>query len=242
MEEDIRALERFYARTVDLGTGVDPNLNIAHAYGVPQERWAEVESLQVRGKSDRMPTILSAGGLPKNVIVLADGSALPMLDVGVQARWTPGHTYGHSVFVRAEGGLLFSGDHVLPTITPNIGLDSGSITHSLGDYLGSLDTISSLPTDITVLPAHGFRFRGLHDRTAELKAHHAERLDEIRVRMAATADHSVYSIAQGLHWSRGFDQLHHFNLFAALAETAAHMHYLDIDLGIGSLVPDEKGA
>lgn len=235
--EDISALKRFESKAVDLGTGVDPRINIARAYGVPEDRWDEVQNLQVSGKSDKMTFSLKLAGMPNNVVVLEDGAALPLESGAISALWTPGHTYGHSVFVRDADDLLFSGDHVLPTITPNIGLDSGSITHSLGDYLGSLDKISSLNPDVAVLPAHGFRFVGLHDRTRELVDHHHQRLAEIEARMDATDDHSVYSIAQGLHWSRGFEELHNFNLFAALAETAAHMHYLDIDLEIGPLVP-----
>jgi glyoxylase-like metal-dependent hydrolase (beta-lactamase superfamily II) len=243
--EDLRSVKRFYANTVDFGTGVDPNLNIARAYGVPEDRWSEVESLQAGSaksgkKGDSIGLYRQAlSQLPETIHVLDDGTELPLEDTTITALWTPGHTYGHSAFVRDEDGLLFSGDHVLPTITPNIGLDSGAITHSLGDYLRSLEKIGRLDEDVAVLPAHGFRFSGLHDRTAELVDHHHERLDEIRARMDATADHSVYSIAQGLHWARGFDELHNFNLFAALAETAAHMHYLGIDLGVGSLVGEK---
>ncbi|MDN5807177.1 MAG: MBL fold metallo-hydrolase [Brevibacterium sp.] len=245
--EDLRSIKQFFSQSVDLGTGVDPSINIARAYGVPEDRWAEVESLQVSGKNGSKNAKGSAGSkndfallmssMPETVTILDDGSQLPMESGALRALWTPGHTYGHSVFVRDEDQLLFSGDHVLPTITPNIGLDSGAITHSLGDYLGSLDKIGNLDADVSVLPAHGFRFHGLHDRRRELIDHHRQRLNEITERMEATDDHSVYSIAQGLHWSRGFDSLRNFNLFAALAETAAHMHYLDIDLGVGSLVP-----
>lgn len=240
--EDLRSIKRFYTNAVDMGTGVDPNLNIARAYGVPEDRWAEVESLQVgSAKSGRASESMglyrqAMSRLPERIHVLDDGTELPTEDGAITAMWTPGHTYGHSTFVRPEDDLLFSGDHVLPTITPNIGLDSGAITHSLDDYLHSLEKLGELDADVAVLPAHGFRFTGLHDRKVELVEHHHQRLDEIRARMEATEDHSVYSIARGLHWSRGFDSLRSFNLFAALAETAAHMHYLGIDLGVGSLV------
>src|SRR5690606_36684298 len=36
---------------------------------------------------------------------------------------TPGHTQGHYVFADRAAGLLFAGDHVLPTITPSIGFE-----------------------------------------------------------------------------------------------------------------------
>src|SRR5438477_6767561 len=36
---------------------------------------------------------------------------------------TPGHTRGHLVFFDADAGLMFTGDHVLPHITPSIGFE-----------------------------------------------------------------------------------------------------------------------
>ena len=48
------------------------------------------------------------------------------IDVGgrvLDAVHTPGHTQGHFVFADRAAGLLFAGDHVLPTITPSIGFE-----------------------------------------------------------------------------------------------------------------------
>jgi hypothetical protein len=35
-------------------------------------------------------------------------------------------------------------------------------------------------------------------------------------------------MCRGMQWARGFDGLDGFQLYAALMETAAHMHYLDM--------------
>ena len=43
----------------------------------------------------------------------------------LEAVATPGHTKGHLVFHDLDAGLLFSGDHVLPTISPSIGFELG---------------------------------------------------------------------------------------------------------------------
>lgn len=101
-----------------------------------------------------------------------------------------------------------------------------SISHSLGDYLGSLDRMRGLPEEVAVAPAHGFRFSGLRVRAEQLSAHHDQRLEELRSRAAETDDWSVYSMCGGMQWARGFDGLAGFQLYAALMETAAHMHYL----------------
>ncbi|MDN6135569.1 MAG: MBL fold metallo-hydrolase, partial [Brevibacterium sp.] len=34
--EDLRSIKQFFSQSVDLGTGVDPSINIARAYGVPE--------------------------------------------------------------------------------------------------------------------------------------------------------------------------------------------------------------
>ena len=94
----------------------------------------------------------------------------------IRVLWTPGHTFGHIALHDEENQTFFSGDHVLPSISPNIGLDITSIGHSLGDYLGSLERMRGLPEDVAVAPAHGYRFDGLHIRADQLVAHHDQRL------------------------------------------------------------------
>lgn len=224
---DIATLDTFRRREKGAVTGAHGKASIAEIYGVPEERHGEISHLEGRRRADAF----KVPDWPQQIFVLGDHDELPISGRTVHSMWTPGHTYGHSAFHDAGAGIFFSGDHVLPTITPNIGLDAPSITHSLADYLESLRRMSGLDEAVTVLPAHGFRFRGLQVRAEEIALHHDERLAEIRVRWEENEDHSVYSIAQGLHWARGFEGLKNFNLFAALAETAAHMYYLGLPVG-----------
>lgn len=228
---DLDTLEGFRSGRTQFRTGTQEGVDVATEYGVPDDRRHEVMSPPRAAGAPNRRSSFAQVQLPDRLVVLGEGEALPVNGREVLSMWTPGHTYGHSAFRVPDASAFVSGDHVLPTITPNIGLDAPRITKSLGDYLSSLDRMDHLSPEVLVLPAHGFRFSGLHDRTAELKAHHAERLKEIEDTWESTDDHSVYSIAQGLHWSRGFDQLSDFNLFAALAETAAHMHYLGLPVG-----------
>ena len=67
---------------------------------------------------------------------------------------TPGHTQGHFVFADQTAGLLFAGDHVLPTITPSIGFEPAYVQQPLRDFLGSLAKVRAMP-DLMLLPAHG---------------------------------------------------------------------------------------
>ena len=91
--------------------------------------------------------------------------------------FTPGHTDDHLCLYDEEGGVLLSGDQVLPTITPHIsGLIPGN---PLFSYLESLDRLSDLPHVSTVLPAHGQPFHDLPGRAREIKVHHDERLERL---------------------------------------------------------------
>jgi glyoxylase-like metal-dependent hydrolase (beta-lactamase superfamily II) len=97
--------------------------------------------------------------------------------------YTPGHTNDHLCLFDPEGGVLLSGDHVLPTITPHIsGLIEGD---PLKAYLESLDRVAAFEGVTTVLPAHGHPFADLSARVDAIKLHHAERLELLRRRPAA---------------------------------------------------------
>jgi glyoxylase-like metal-dependent hydrolase (beta-lactamase superfamily II) len=140
---------------------------------------------------------------------------------------TPGHTQGHVVFADLANGLLFAGDHVLPHITPSIGFEALRPQLPLGDYLGSLRLVRSLP-DLRLLPAHGPVTGSVHARVDELISHHDRRLDacaEVVGHGAATA----YEGARVLTWTRRerhFDELDTFNQLMAVMETAAHLDVL----------------
>lgn len=140
---------------------------------------------------------------------------------------TPGHTRGHVVFHDQAAALLFAGDHVLPTITPSIGLQPAIAPNPLGDFLNSLALVRSRP-DALLLPAHGPIAPSVHKRVDELVAHHGQRLDETvaAVRSGAT---TAYDVAGVLRWTkrgRHFDELDLFNQMLAVGETGAHLELL----------------
>jgi glyoxylase-like metal-dependent hydrolase (beta-lactamase superfamily II) len=87
--------------------------------------------------------------------------------------WMPGHSDYHCCLLRTDG-LLLAGDHVLPHITPNIGLLPRGRPDPLGDYLASLDAVGGLGARLT-LPGHGRPFVDLAGRATELRAHHEAR-------------------------------------------------------------------
>lgn len=144
-------------------------------------------------------------------------AALPALRVV----FTPGHTSGHTCFLLESEGLLFSGDHLLPRITPHITRAPGDEGDPLGEYLDSLRVISDLDVN-EVLPAHEYRFVDLASRVDMMLAHHRERLDEIE----AAAPGSTWEIAASISWARGWQATAGITRQLALSETLTHLIYL----------------
>ncbi|MFC9735722.1 MBL fold metallo-hydrolase [Streptomyces roseolus] len=141
---------------------------------------------------------------------------------------TPGHTRGHVVFLDARRGLLFSGDHVLPRITPSIGFEAADPGgRPLASYLESLRLMTD-HADTRLLPAHGPVGPSTHTRVAELVAHHGERLART---LAVLGDDTrdAFTVACALPWTRralDFTELNPLNQMLAVNETVAHLDVL----------------
>jgi glyoxylase-like metal-dependent hydrolase (beta-lactamase superfamily II) len=158
---------------------------------------------------------------------LRDGQVIAHGGRSLDVVATPGHTRGHVVFHDAGGGLLFAGDHVLPTITPSIGFEPMLADDPLGAFLGSLTLIRSRP-DARLLPAHGPVTDSAHARVDELIAHHGRRLDETEAVNRGGA-RTAREAAARLKWTRRgriLDELDPFNQMLAVTETAAHLQLL----------------
>ncbi|WP_435742690.1 MBL fold metallo-hydrolase [Nocardioides sp. SYSU DS0663] len=140
---------------------------------------------------------------------------------------TPGHTPGHYVFAERDAGLLFAGDHVLPTITPSIGFTMPAVDQPLGDFLASLTKVRALP-DLTILPAHGPVAPSSHARVDELLAHHEQRLADSLAALASGPS-TAHQVAGHLGWTRhehAYDTLDVFSRGMAAMETKAHLELL----------------
>ena len=140
---------------------------------------------------------------------------------------TPGHTRGHLVFLDRAAWLLFSGDHVLPHITPSVGFEVDPSRLALRDYLASLQLIRSLP-DAVMLPAHGPPGGSVHARIEALLGHHDVRLDQAAAALRA-GPRTAYEVATELAWTsrqRRFADLDPFNQMLAVLETALHLNLL----------------
>jgi len=135
------------------------------------------------------------------------------------ATHTPGHTLDHLCLHDPEGGLLFSGDHVLPTITPHIsGLGTGR--DPLKSFVASLDRVAALADSVrVVLPAHGHPFTDLVGRAEDIKRHHEERLEKLQKVSIALGPATVETLSHELFRPARWGPM-------AESETYAHLEHL----------------
>jgi glyoxylase-like metal-dependent hydrolase (beta-lactamase superfamily II) len=159
-------------------------------------------------------------------LLLADGDRPEVPGWRLRTLHTPGHTPGHCCFVEERTGVVLTGDHVLPTISPNISRHPQAGPDPLADYLASLERLRPYGDAALVLPGHQRRFRGLAGRVDELAAHHQARLDEAEAAVADGAA-TIWEVATRLAWSRPWAEITGIMRRAALGETAAHLTHLE---------------
>jgi glyoxylase-like metal-dependent hydrolase (beta-lactamase superfamily II) len=120
------------------------------------------------------------------------------------------------------GGVLISGDMVLPRISTNVSVfDIEPEGNPLPLYLASIARMKALPADTLVLPSHGRPFRGLHTRIDQLTQHHDERFADV-LAACAEAPQTAHDLLPVL-FKRKLD-LHQTTF--AMGESIAHLHAL----------------
>lgn len=154
--------------------------------------------------------------------LLEGAERLPLVQGALIAVWTPGHSPGHCCFYWPERRLLFSGDHLLPKISPNIGLHPQSGADPLTDYVASLQRIGQLDVSL-VLPAHGLPFSDHRARVDSILQHHRDRKDTL-VGLAAGRAQTGWELAGRLF--AGVMERNVFQQRLALQETLAHCQSL----------------
>jgi glyoxylase-like metal-dependent hydrolase (beta-lactamase superfamily II) len=192
------------------------------------------ELLEFAGVPDRkLPDLNMASMMIRDQVALAepdvlfeDGKEVDVPGWDLRAIWTPGHSPGHVCFHSESQRLLLSGDHVLPRITPNIGVHTQQIPNPLGDFLESLLKVQNLPVE-EVLPAHEYRFADLRGRLDEIIIHHADRLAAIEDLLRETPGMTAWEMAVNLTWSRPWNEIPEFMQRAAVGETLAHVVLLE---------------
>ncbi|WNE96238.1 MBL fold metallo-hydrolase [Streptomyces luomodiensis] len=213
--------------------------------GAPEDHLAPLRAARASGRAAALPRGRPAQ--PDREIV--PGELLDLPGRRMRAIWTPGHTPGHVCLHLEEThpaagedapghGRLFSGDHLLPEISPHIGLyedpDDATVTDPLGDYLDSLERVIALdPAE--VLPAHQYAFTDAPGRVRALLRHHEERLAGLRT-LLVDRPLTPWQLAEAMEWNRPWAQIPHGSRTIAVSEAEAHLRRL-VKLGRAEAVP-----
>jgi glyoxylase-like metal-dependent hydrolase (beta-lactamase superfamily II) len=140
--------------------------------------------------------------------------------------WTPGHSSGHICLYEPEKKILLSGDHVLPSITPNVSVNPQAIENPLGRYIDSLNELKRLDVEI-VLPGHEKPFTGFKKRIDKILQHHEQRNGEILTALG-NKPRTSFQIAQEVSWGLkgSWQSLPDFHKRMAILETLAHLEMM----------------
>jgi glyoxylase-like metal-dependent hydrolase (beta-lactamase superfamily II) len=210
--------------------------------GAPEEHLAVLRAARDAGPAAALPGMDPAP--PDREIV--PGELLDLPGRRLRAVWTPGHTPGHVCLHLEEDGLpptLFSGDHLLPRISPHIGLyedpDEGTVADPLGDYLDALERVARL-APARVLPAHEHPFADAAGRVRELLGHHAARLAALH-RLLAERPRTLWELAEAMEWNRPWARLSAQSRNIAVSEVASHLRRLE-KTDLAEPVPDAEPA
>jgi glyoxylase-like metal-dependent hydrolase (beta-lactamase superfamily II) len=155
-------------------------------------------------------------------LLLADGDEIPLGDGRrLDVVWTPGNTPGHCCLLLQPDGILFVGDHLLPKITPHVGLYPNGPENPLGDFLNSQEKVKRLDARL-VCPAHGGVYEDHRRRASQLIDFHRVRkmtmLEAIRRRPLTPYQVALEAFA--------ISPQNRFQVMAATSETLAHLELL----------------
>jgi glyoxylase-like metal-dependent hydrolase (beta-lactamase superfamily II) len=138
----------------------------------------------------------------------------------LQVLHTPGHSLGHVCLWSPADGLLFSGDHLLPGVTPPVTFERGFDADPLRSYLDSLAVIAACAPRL-VLPGHGNPFGEGARRAESIRRNKLRRAESIR-RMVGESPCTVTEIADRLVAKAVMS----FQRNLALSETLVHVALL----------------
>ena len=163
-------------------------------------------------------TPIYAGRVKKPDILLSEGK-IKSLKRSLEVIFTPGHDYSEISLFDKETKIIFSGDHILPRITPFIPVQNEN-SNLLKEFLDSLDKVNNISHDL-IAPGHGNIISNPYKRIEQMKLHHQRRSERI-LSFLKIQNLTGWEITNML-FPRDLDSL---NLRLAFQETLAHLHLL----------------
>lgn len=156
-----------------------------------------------------------------------EGDTIEIGDYSLRCIGTPGHSPGHMCLYDEGRKILFSGDHILFDITPNI-TRWPEFDDSLQNYLASLEKTYRLEVDL-VLPGHRNIMKGHRKRIRQLQEHHKQRLREA-LHAVEEGEKTAWEVAPEISWdlvAASWESFPAVQKWFAIGETIAHLKYLE---------------
>lgn len=176
------------------------------------------------------PAKVYASKQPFNAITFEDQFQFYVGEYKFTAILTPGHTPGHSCLYLEKEKIMFTGDHILFDITPNI-TNWPFVANSLKNYIESLKKIRKFDIELA-LPAHRNNNMDVYERIEQILFHHEIRLQNIINIILSNQGLDATHIASKMQWSmRGkhWDEFPIHQKWFAVGETLSHLDYLIIE-------------
>lgn len=177
---------------------------------------------------EKHPAVLYGPKKPIEVEFVKEGDRITIGDYCFEVISIPGHTPSHTALYERNAKLLFSGDHILDKITPNISFWHMKYGDILGTYLNSLEKVYQLEVDM-VFPSHRIRISDHRRRIDELRRHHQDRLEDIMNILFDGKEKTVAEIAADMHWdfrAKDFESFPPNQKWFASGEAMAHLIHL----------------
>ena len=189
-----------------------------HTNGAPPDKLNELQAASLPLRKFVTPT------LPD--VTLYGGETITTDYFSFNVLPTPGHAPGHICLYEPDKKILLSGDHILPTITPHVGLHPQSGSNPLGDYLDSLNRLEKLDVEL-VLPGHEHPFTEFKLRLKEIIRHHQHRNLEILNAFNSEAK-TAFQLTTEITWLHdvngvGWYKLNPWDKRMAIMETLSHL-------------------
>lgn len=155
---------------------------------------------------------------------LNEGDSINFRSMKLKTLHCPGHSPGMLCFYIKEKRILFTGDQLLKSITPNPilypeGLNPPYRYPSLKNYLASLQKIEKLNLSMA-FPGHGEEISDPTELIKKIYIHHEERIKQV-LSSLSNGEKTAFEITLDL-----FPHINGFEIFLGISEILGHLEIL----------------
>ena len=182
----------------------------AKKQGAPKEFVEDLNSIT---------TPSTTGKLTTPDVLLKEGK-IKDISRNLEVIFTPGHDISEISIYDPSSKIIFSGDHILPRITPFIPIHDEE-TSMLNHYVDSLNKMKSFE-HTKIAPGHFEMIDNPQNRVEQILLHHEKRSEKI-INILKDGELTGWEVTKKL-FSRPLDAM---NLRLAFQETMAHLKYIE---------------